>query len=84
MHPRFDPRSVLCFRVSRVKHVFALTTLGYSDRLPSTTTSLPGVHAVTSAHILNNTLNVNATVKLANAAAAGLLSSERRATLPPW
>jgi protoporphyrinogen oxidase len=82
MHPAFRRTSVSCFRVSRVRHVFALTTLRYSDRLPPLTTSVPGLHLVNSAHVLNGTLNVNATLRLAESAAAGLLGDARRAQLP--
>jgi len=84
MHPALDPARVLAFQVSRVKHVFALPTLRYSERLPPPATSEPGLHVVSSAHILNNTLNVNATVKLAEAASAALLSAESRTNLPAF
>jgi protoporphyrinogen oxidase len=83
MYPDLGEDDVLAFQLSRVRNVFALTTLGYSDRLPPTTTSVPGLHVVCSAHVLNGTLNVNETRRLAESAAAGLLSAERRATLPP-
>lgn len=82
MYPGFSRSSVLAFRVSRVRHVFALTTLGYSDRLPAPATSIPGLHLLSSAHVVNGTLNVNATLRLAEAAAAGLLSEARRAEVP--
>jgi protoporphyrinogen oxidase len=72
MHPSLAADDVLAFRVSRVPHVFALPTLGYSDSLPGTATSIPGVHVVNSAHIVNGTLNVNETVQLADRAAAEL------------
>jgi hypothetical protein len=39
------------------------------------TTSLPGIHIVTSAHIVNGTLNVNETVALAEDAAPRLLAA---------
>jgi protoporphyrinogen oxidase len=82
MHPQLDRQDVVSFRLSRVRLVFALTTLNYSDRLPPLTTTLPRVHVVNSAHVLNGTLNVNATLRLAESAAAGLLSPSRRAVLP--
>lgn len=82
MYPEFSRSHVVCFRLSRVRHVFALTTLNYSDRLPPLATSMPGVHLVNSAHVLNGTLNVNATLRLAESAAAGLLSRRRRPELP--
>jgi protoporphyrinogen oxidase len=65
MYPHFRPEDVEAFRVSRVRQVFALSTLGYSTRVPPVTTSIPGLSIVTSAQILNGTLNVNETVRLA-------------------
>ncbi len=82
MHPRFEPEDVIAFRVSRVRQVFALTTLGYSSRLPPVETSMPGLLVVNSAHILNGTLNVNATLRLAEGILAGPLSST--AVLAPF
>lgn len=66
MHPSLSLADVKAFRVSRVRHVFALPTLGYSDRLPPTVTSVPGLCSLNSAHIVNGTLNVNETIKLAD------------------
>ena len=65
MHPGLSREDVLAFRISRAQHVFALPTLGYSDALPPTATSIPGLSIVNSAHIVNGTLNVNETVGLA-------------------
>jgi protoporphyrinogen oxidase len=65
MHPELTADDLLAFRVSRVRHVFSLPTLGYSDALPPTATSIPGVHIINSAHIVNGTLNVNETLQLA-------------------
>lgn len=56
-------------RISRVRHVMPLPTIGYSKRLPPEDTSVPGLHLVNSAHIVNGTLNVNETVQLAERAA---------------
>lgn len=75
MYPHVSRSDLLCFRVSRVRYVHAISTLNYSSRLPATTTSLPGVHVVNSAHIVNGTLNVNETVQLAERAAKQLLPS---------
>lgn len=72
MYPSFDPGDVICFRISRVRYLLALSTLGYSDRLPPMTTSVRGVHIVNSAHIVNGTLNVNETMQLAETAAVRL------------
>ncbi len=65
MHPQLRREDVRAFRVSRVPYVFPVPTLGYSDRLPPIATSVPGVFAANSAHIVNGTLNVNETVGLA-------------------
>jgi len=65
MHPTLSLADVKAFRISRAKHVFALPTLGYSDRLPPISTSVPGLYSLNSAHIVNGTLNVNETIRLA-------------------
>jgi protoporphyrinogen oxidase len=79
MYPAFSRSDVACFRVSRVREVFAIPTLGYSTRVPGIATSLPGVHLVTSAQIVNGTLNVNETVGLAERAARQLVGRPQRA-----
>jgi len=66
MHSHFSKDDVVDFRVSRVRHVFALPTLGYSEQLAPIQTCVPNVYAVNSSHIVNGTLNVNETVKLGN------------------
>lgn len=76
MYPQFRRTDVLCFQVSRVKYLLPISTLGYSDNLPPISTSIPGLHIVNSAHIVNGTLNVNEIVQLAQSAARNF------ATLP--
>jgi len=75
MYPQFDPSDILAFQVSRVRQVFAIPTVGYSNRVPSLRTSQPGIHVVTSAQILNGTLNVNETIQLAERSIPQLLSA---------
>jgi hypothetical protein len=70
MHPGFDAGDITSFQVSRAKYVFAIPTLQYSQNLPPVHTSVPGVHILNSAHIINGTLNVNETVQLAQKGAA--------------
>ncbi len=65
MYPGFEEANVKAFRVSRVPHVFPIPTIGYSGRVPPMQTSVPGVYLVSSAQILNGTLNVNETLQLA-------------------
>jgi protoporphyrinogen oxidase len=72
MYPDFRRDEVLAFRLSRVRYVFPIATLNYSERLPPLVTSVPGLYVVNSAHIVNGTLNVNETVQLAERAAAEL------------
>jgi protoporphyrinogen oxidase len=65
LYPGFSPDDVQAFRVSRVRHVFALSTLDYSRHVPPVQTSVPGLFVLNSAQIVNGTLNVNETVRLA-------------------
>jgi len=78
MYPRFSRSDVLAFKISRVRYVSAISTLGYSERLPPMTTSLPGVFLVNSSQIVNGTLNVNETLQLAHRAADMLLREPAR------
>jgi protoporphyrinogen oxidase len=64
MYPTLRDEDVLAFRVSRVRRVFAVPTLGYSGRMPSMTTSVPGLHLAGSAQLPFATLNVNDTLGL--------------------
>ena len=73
MYPHFNPSDIEAFKISRVRHVVGLSTLDYSNNLPKMKTSLPGVFAVNSAQIVNGTLNVNESVRLANEAVTDLL-----------
>lgn len=73
MYPHFSRDDVEAFRVSRAKYVMALPTLRYSEKLPPMETSIPGVYAVNSAHILKGNLNVNETIQIAEDAIYGVL-----------
>jgi protoporphyrinogen oxidase len=64
MYPTLQDDDVLAFRVSRVRRVFAVPTLGYSGRMPRMTTSLSGLHLAGSAQLPFATLNVNDTLGL--------------------
>jgi protoporphyrinogen oxidase len=78
LYPDLVDDDVLAFRVSRVRHVFAISTLGYSERVPPLHTSQPGIHLCGSAQIVNGTLNVDEAVALAERAARRLLDSPER------
>lgn len=64
IHPSLAASDVLAFAVSRVPFVMPVPTLGYSDRLPPVRTSVPGVALLSSAHLVNATLNVDETLAL--------------------
>ncbi len=72
VHPQVGDADVIGVRISRVRRVFPIPTLGYSLRVPPTNTSVRGLHVVSSAQIVNGTLNVNETVELAERAAREL------------
>jgi protoporphyrinogen oxidase len=72
VHPQVTPENVVGTRVSRVRRVFPIPTVGYSTRVPPMRTSVPGLAVVSSAQIVNGTLNVNETVELAERAAREL------------
>ena len=80
MCPDLDLADVECFQVSRVREVFPLPTLHYSDTLPPRETAIPGVRFVNSAQIVHGTLNVNDTLRLAEAAAKELCAAREAAT----
>jgi protoporphyrinogen oxidase len=78
MYPELRPEDVLCFKVSRVRNVFAVPTLNYSRSVPEISTSVPGLFLVNSSQIINGTLNVNETVQLADRAVPVLLRAGTR------
>lgn len=85
MYPDLSTSDVVARRVSRARHVMAIPEVGYARRVPPVETSVPGLSLVSSAQIVNNTLNVNATVGWAQACLPRLLSAESgesRAILP--
>jgi len=72
MYPNIAEANIEASVVSRARYVLPLNTIGYSTRLPPMRTSVPGIHIVNTAHIVNGTLNVDETVQLANRVAADL------------
>lgn len=65
MYPHFNRNDVEAFKISRVRQVFPLPVVNYSENMPPVTTSLENVFIVNSAQITNGTLNVNETIQLA-------------------
>jgi hypothetical protein len=72
MYPDLTDDEIACAKVSRVRHVLAVTTLDYSAHVPPMHTTVPGLHLVSSANIVNGTLNVDETIQLAERVASEL------------
>ncbi len=64
LYPHFDPADVEAFKVSRVKHVYAIPTLGYSRTMPPTTTTIRSLQLIGSANLPFSTLNIDDTLSL--------------------
>jgi protoporphyrinogen oxidase len=68
VYPSFDRSSVVAAKVARVREVFSVPTIGYSERVLPFVSSVPGVWLVNSSQIINGTLNVDESVMLAERA----------------
>ncbi len=62
VHPDVTSTDILDIKISRVREVMAVPTIGYRDNTPQTVTSVPGLYFVNSAQIIDGTLNVDATL----------------------
>jgi protoporphyrinogen oxidase len=78
MYPAFRRSAVRAVRISRVREVFPIATLRYSDLLPPLASSVDGLFFANSAHVVNGTLNVNETLGVAERAAQALLETAPR------
>jgi protoporphyrinogen oxidase len=76
MFPTLSRDDIRAFRITRTRHVLAVSTLNYSDNLPPMATAVPGLYIVNSAQIVNGSLSVDESVNLANEAAAFLVERE--------
>jgi len=81
MYPRFRRDDLLCIQLSRVKHLLPIPTINYSAKIPKMLTSIPGLHLVNSTQIVDGTLNINETVRLAESAAK-VLGRQKSASNP--
>ncbi|MGZ4715049.1 MAG: FAD-dependent oxidoreductase [Acidimicrobiia bacterium] len=72
IHPVPDG-AVLGARVARAREVFPVPVLRASEQVPPVASGIPGIHLVSSAQIVNGTLNADETVATGDAAAARLL-----------
>ena len=76
MYPEFTRDDVVDFKISRVKTVMAIPTLGYSKLLPPMKSSVDGLYIVNSSYILKGNLNVNETITIAEKAMDTVLKDE--------
>ncbi len=68
MYPDLTENNILEKKVSRVRHVLAVSTINHSKSIPPVWTSVPNVAVVSSAQILHGTLNVDETLGVIEAA----------------
>jgi protoporphyrinogen oxidase len=83
VYPQVTADDVVSARVSRVRNVFAVPTVGFTDTLPPMRTSVPGLYLASSANIANGTLNVDETVALGERVARDVLSRQPRPVAHP-
>jgi len=65
MYTHLSEEDIIFLGISKARVVFALPTIGYSEKLPGIETSLGNYYIVNSAQIINGTLNVNETIQVA-------------------
>ncbi len=75
VYPQFDPSQIVASRVAKVREVFSVPTLGYTDRVLNFATSVPGVWVANGSQIVNGTLNVDESVQLAERAVRAVLEA---------
>jgi protoporphyrinogen oxidase len=80
IHPGFDRDAIAGFRVSRVRNVMAVPTIGYSAMVPPIRTNIDGLYIVNSAQIVDGTLNVDATLGVVERALPVLLGDDALAS----
>jgi protoporphyrinogen oxidase len=73
MYPWITDSNIKFAGVARAKHVITVAKLGYSESLMDVKTSIPGVYVINTSHILDGTLNVNETVRVAETKLEGIL-----------
>jgi protoporphyrinogen oxidase len=74
VHPGITRADIVDIKCARVREVMAVPTIGYRDRVPDFQTSVPGLYLASSAQIIDGTLNVDATLGVAERLLPLLLS----------
>lgn len=65
MYPWLTDDNLKFVGVARAKHVITVLTKNYSQNLPNVKTSIPNVSIINTSYILDGTLNVNETIRVA-------------------
>jgi len=65
MYPWLTDDNLKFVGVARARHVITVLTKNYSANLPQVATSIPNVFIVNTSYILDGTLNVNETIRVA-------------------
>ncbi len=65
MYPSITDDNIKFVGVSRARHVITILNKNYSLNLPNVKTSIPNVSIINTSYILDGTLNVNETIKVA-------------------
>ena len=65
MYPWLKDEDILFTGVAKARQVITVLSENYSEKLPEVTTSIPHVYIVNTAYIMDGTLNVNETIKVA-------------------
>ena len=76
MYAHFSRDDVVDFKISRVRSVMAIPTIGYSELLPPMKSTVDGLYIVNSSYIMRGNLNVNETIKIAERAIETVLQDE--------
>jgi protoporphyrinogen oxidase len=76
MYDHFSRDDVVDFKLSRVRSVMAIPTIGYSELLPPMKSSVEGLYIVNSSYILRGNLNVNETITIAESAMETVLQDD--------
>ena len=74
MYPWLTDDDITFTGVARAKHVITVLTENYSVNLPGIKTSIPNVSIINTSYILDGTLNVNETIKVAETKLKELLA----------
>lgn len=82
MYAFLSEDDLIDIQVTRTPNVFALSTINYSEHLPNISTSIPGVHILNSAHIVNGTLNVNETLQVVDRELTAVIEKANQRQIP--